>query len=112
VKGVITTHWSLIRQQQYDEAYDYFSPGFQSRVSRAGWVADKLRDRPRVSAIVFPGGVSVNGDEADAGVGFTTVGQETSSSNTGCNVWNGTYHLVRVSGRWLIDDSHLTRNTC
>jgi hypothetical protein len=41
--------WRAYRAYKYDTAYDYFSPGFQSRVSRQGWVADKLRDRPTVS---------------------------------------------------------------
>jgi serine protease Do len=112
VEDAITTHWSLIRQHRYEEAYDSFSPRLQSRFTRAGWVADKFRDQPKVSAIDFPGGVSVDGDTADANVSFTTVGRETSSTNTGCNAWNGTYHLVRVGGRWLIDDSHLTRRSC
>jgi serine protease Do len=112
VEDAITNHWNLIRQHRYEEAYDSFSPRLQSRFTRAGWVADKVRDQPKVSAIDFPGGVSVNGDTADANVGFTTVGRETSSTNTGCNVWNGTYHLFRVGGRWLIDDSHLTPSSC
>jgi hypothetical protein len=112
VKAALTEHWSLIRDQQYDAAYDYFSPRLQSRFSRQGWVADKLRDRPKVSAILFPGGVTVYGNEADASVGFTTVGRETSSTNNGCNVWNGSYHLVKLEGGWLIDDSKLSRTSC
>jgi hypothetical protein len=112
VKATINEHWSLVRQQRYEEAYDLFSPSFKSRVSREGWVNDKLRDRPKVSAIIFTSAVSVDGDTADVSVGFTTAGLETSSTNTGCNVWNGTYHLVRTGDTWLIDDSHLSRQSC
>jgi hypothetical protein len=112
VTAVINKHWSLVRKQRYEDAYDLFSTRFKSRVSREGWVNDKLKDRPEVSAIVFTSPVSVAGDTADATVGFTTVGRETSSSNTGCNVWNGSYHLVREDGAWLIDDSHLSRQPC
>jgi serine protease Do len=112
VKATILEHWSLIRQQRYDEAYDLFSPRFRSQVSREGWVADKLRDRPKVSAIVFTSPVSFAGDEADVNVGFTTTGLETSSTNTGCNVWNGSYHLVQQDGGWLVDNSHLARKSC
>jgi S1-C subfamily serine protease len=111
VKAAVNEHWNLIRQQRYDEAYDLFSPRLQAQFSRQGWVADKVRDRPRVSAIVFTG-VAVDGNEADVDVGFTTVGRETSSNNTGCNVWNGSYHLVRIGGRWLIDATHLSRASC
>jgi hypothetical protein len=67
---------------------------------------------PGPDGIVFTSGVSFAGDEADVNVGFTTVGLETSSTNTGCNVWNGSYHLVQQGGDWLIDDTHLSRQTC
>jgi hypothetical protein len=43
-----------------------------------------------VSAINFTGPVSLSADDADVSVGFTTVGHETSATNNGCNVWNGT----------------------
>jgi serine protease Do len=112
VEDAITTHWDLIRQQRYSDAYDLFSPRLQAQFSRSGWVADKERDRPKVSAIDFTSDVSIAGDEADVDVGFTTVGKETSSNNNGCNVWNGSYHLVRLHGEWLIDATHLSRVSC
>src|SRR6476620_2676782 len=43
IKATIGEHWSLVRQQRYEEAYDLFSTRFKSRVSREGWVNDKLR---------------------------------------------------------------------
>jgi transcriptional regulator with XRE-family HTH domain len=98
-------------RRNYDAAYDYFSPGFQSRVSRRGWVDDKLRDQPTASGMHFSG-VSGDASEADVNLEFETSGLETSSSNTGCNDWVGSYHLVMAEGRWLIDSSHLSRTSC
>jgi serine protease Do len=112
VEAAINAHWSLIRQQRYSEAYDLFSPRMQAQFSREGWVADKIRDRLKVSAIDFTGDVSGAGDEADVDVGFTTVGRETSSTNNGCNVWNGSYHLIQLGGQWSIDATHLSRVSC
>lgn len=111
MKASLASHWRLINAGEYEAAFDLFSPGFQARVSREGWVADKLHDLPVASTLKFSS-VSVNGDRAGVGVSVETVGAETSSTNTGCNDWTGTYHLVGVDGQWLIDGSTLERTPC
>jgi hypothetical protein len=92
-------------RRNYDAAYDYFSPGFQSRVSRRGWVDDKLRDQPTASGMHFSG-VSGDASEADVNLEFETSGLETSSSNTGCNDWVG--QLPPCHGRRSVADRLIT----
>jgi serine protease Do len=111
VEAAINTHWELINAGNYEAAYDYFSPSFRARVSRQGWIDDKLRDQPSAYGLRFLG-VSGRGDEADVSVEFETSGLETAPGNNGCNDWRGTYHMVMLDSRWLIDSSHLTRTSC
>ncbi len=54
----------------------------------------------------------MNGNEADVNVAFRTVGSETSSTNSGCNDWTGSYHMVKIGARWRIDAPHVTRSPC
>jgi serine protease Do len=111
VEATVQTHWDLINAGDYAAAYEYFSPSFRARVSRQGWIDDKLRDRPSAYDTTFLG-VSGDEEEADVQLQFETSGLETSPTNTGCNDWNGNYHLVKLNGRWLIDSSHLDRTPC
>jgi hypothetical protein len=111
-EATIVAHWQLINDQDYDHAYDLFSPHFQAQVSREGWVADKLRDLPHSSAIKFPAGSVINSIDGDVNVSFRSIGSETSGTNTGCNDWTGSYHMVKTGAGWRIDSSHLSRSPC
>lgn len=111
-EAAIAAHWRLINEQDYNAAYDSFSPRLQAKFTRAGWVEDKLRDRPVSSPVRFRGGATVSGNEADVSVAFRTVGSETSSTNTGCNDWTGSYHMVKIGALWRIDATHLSRSSC
>ena len=108
ISNVLVSHWQAINNGDYYGAYAFFSPNFQRRATAAGWVRDKNIDRPQSSPISVRG-VSVSGNSATAYVSFSTRGSETSAGNTGCNRWNGSYTLVKSSGSWYIDSSHLTR---
>lgn len=111
--ATIRTHWQLVNDGEYAQAYQLFSPRLQSTFGESGWVADKQRDRPTASAIQISG-ASVIGNSVVVSVSFTTVGLETGAGNNGCNGWNGTYTMVDESGQWLIDATNLQRTelTC
>jgi serine protease Do len=111
VEATVQSHWDLINAGDYAAAYEYFSPRFRAGVSRQGWINDKLRDRPTAYDMTFLG-VSGDEEEADVQLQLETSGFETSPTNTGCNDWKGSYHLVKLTGRWLIDSSHLGRTPC
>jgi hypothetical protein len=110
IEQAVSAHWQAINNGNYTLAFSYFSPSFQSRVTRGGWIADKDQDQPIERNLAFQG-VDVRGSTASVDLTFETRGQYTSADNSGCNSWVGSYSMALVRGQWLIDGSSLRRTS-
>src|SRR5207302_39574 len=96
---VVDTYWSLLQQNDYRDAYPYFSPAEQQPVrGLATWIAG-YRDDPLLGVSVNFSTQAITGNVATVQVNAL----RTFARATGCRDWSGTYRLVRGSYGWLID---------
>jgi S1-C subfamily serine protease len=112
VAATVQQHWELINEGDYADAYALYSPQLQAKAGRGAWIADKLRDQPQSSELQVQDVTFSSPTTATLSLSFRTNGQETSSTNTGCNDWNGYYNMTELDDSWYIDGSHLNRTPC
>ena len=113
VAATVQEHWELINDGDYHERLRaVLAAAAEPSSERSGWIADKLRDRPQSYDLQVQDVTFSSATTAMLSLTFRTIGQETSSTNTGCNDWDGRYDMAEVGGTWLIDGSHLNRTPC
>lgn len=98
VEEAIYSHYSAIGDNDFAEAYSYFSSDFQSRVPQQGWI-DEQETFDITDSTVFSTEVEqVEGSSATASV---EVGFE---DNTGSPAFAITWELLKEGGEWKLDE--------
>jgi hypothetical protein len=104
----VDTYWSLLQLGRYARAFPLLTTAEQSRVrGLATWIA-QFRSDPLLGVDVSVGTRSIQGNVASVQIGTLL----TRGRVTGCRRWSGTYRLLRISGKWLIDYASLAYTPC
>lgn len=104
----VDTYWSLLQLGRYADAFPLFSAAEPRRVGGLStWLA-YFRGDPVVGVNVSVATESIEGSVASVRV----VTLLTRGRATGCKSWSGSYRLVQVGAKWLIDYASLRSVRC
>jgi len=98
--GVIRAHWDAIGARKYEDAYELFSAGYQSRTRKGPWTSDITSFKPRVKIrrVRFMTSLASSQAWVFADVVTRDVGPRGDSSV--CNRFAGRVRVVKQSGTW------------
>lgn len=98
VEEVIYDHYNAIGDNDFAEAYSYFSSDFQSGVPQQGWIDEQETFEVTDSTVFSTEVEEVGGSSATASV---EVGFE---DNTGSPAFAITWELLKEDGEWRLDE--------
>lgn len=104
--AVVTRYWQSISAHQFRTAYGLLAPGSVGETSTE-WIASEQEDE--LQGAEFHGRLAAV-SQTRATVDSTSL--ITKDATYRCRTWSGSYRLVRVGGRWLIDQADLTPAPC